>query len=197
MELRKGDLQPGQRVSADHYQSAVPGRLYSSRGGASRADMFTGGCIFVDHASGLVQVLHQVSLSAIDTVKSKLKFERMAAELGVKIQSYHTDNGVFTSTAFMENVMEHKQNIRFSGVGAAHQNGLAERHIRTVVEIARTLLIHATRQASVSICRSLLKRGIDINATTVCLLTAKQSKVEVRVGKRILCIGICSPERIF
>ena len=32
MKLKKGDLVSGQRVSVDHYQTAQPGRLYSSRG---------------------------------------------------------------------------------------------------------------------------------------------------------------------
>ena len=33
--------------------------------------------------------------------------------------------------------------IRFSGAGASHQNGAAERFIKTVVTMARTILMHA------------------------------------------------------
>jgi hypothetical protein len=80
MELKKENLLPGQRVSVDHYQSAVPGRLYSSRGGSSQSDQnqFHGGAIFVDHATGKVAVRHQVALSSSDTAKSKLFFEKAA-----------------------------------------------------------------------------------------------------------------------
>ncbi len=91
--------------------------------------MYTGGCIFVDHVSNLVFIAHQVTLSGIETVKSKLKLDRFASEFGVKIRSFHTDNGVFTSTNFMNSLLEDKQTIRFSGSGVAHQNGIAERNI--------------------------------------------------------------------
>jgi hypothetical protein len=78
MELKKEDLLPGQRVSVDHYQSAVPGRLYSSRGRSSQNDQnqFHGGAIFVDHVTGKIAVRHLVALSSSDTVKSKLFFDK-------------------------------------------------------------------------------------------------------------------------
>ena len=142
-ELRKNDLFPGQRISTDHYQSSTPGRLYSSRGSTPVEDMYCGGCIFVDHASGYIETCHQVSLSAADTVKSKIRFERKASQEGVIIQSYHSDNGIFNSTDFMEHLNTRNQTIRFSGAGAAHQNGIAERAIKTMVNMARTMLIHA------------------------------------------------------
>ena len=75
MELKKNDLHPGQKVSVDHFQSALPGRLYSSRGRMDSKDMYHGGSIFVDHASGYIQVHHQVSLSADETIKAKLMYE--------------------------------------------------------------------------------------------------------------------------
>ena len=59
--------------------------------------MFHGGCIFVDHASGYIQVRHQITFSAGETVKAKLLYECDAANYRVCIQAYHTDNGVFTS----------------------------------------------------------------------------------------------------
>ena len=95
-ELKKGDLFPGQRVSIDHYQSAQPERLYKSRGGTNARDMFWGGAIFVDHASGYVDVRHQATLNAADTVKAKLGYEQDAHTNGIVVQAYHTDNGVFT-----------------------------------------------------------------------------------------------------
>ena len=142
--LKKGDLYPGQRISVDHYVCKAPGRLYSSKGATNARDMYHGGSIWVDHASGYISVQHQVSLSAADTIKAKLKFEREAYDFGVAIQGYHTDNGVFTSKDFMEVLLGAKQDIRFSGVRAAHQNGVAERGIKTVVSMARTMLIHAS-----------------------------------------------------
>ena len=39
--------------------------------------------------------------------------------------------------------MKNQHKIRFSGAGASHQNGAAERAIKTVVTMANTMLMHA------------------------------------------------------
>ena len=74
MEIKKGDLFPGDKVSVDHYQSA--GRDYKSRGSPPPQEMFNGGAIFVDHASGRIFVHHQVSLTAVESIKAKLALDR-------------------------------------------------------------------------------------------------------------------------
>ena len=55
------------------------------------------------------------------------------------IKGYHTDNGIFNSSEFMEELFKKQQKIRFSGAGASYQNGAAERAIKTVVNMARTM----------------------------------------------------------
>ena len=69
--------------------------------------------------------------------------EREAATSGVKIKSFRADNGVFKSAEFRLELKDNGQNITFCGVGAHHQNGIAERYIRTMVENARTVLLNA------------------------------------------------------
>ena len=59
------------------------------------------------------------------------------------IKGYHTDNGIFNSSEFMEELLKKQKNIRFSGAGASHQNGATERAIKTVVTMERTMLMHA------------------------------------------------------
>jgi hypothetical protein len=44
---------------------------------------------------------------------------------------------------FLKDLSDRKQTIKFSGVGAHHQNGIAERAIRTVSESARAMILHA------------------------------------------------------
>ena len=141
--LKQDDLTPGNRVSIDQYESSVRGRLATSRGKESFGTKYAGGTIFCDHASGLVQCFHQVSLRASDTITSKRAFERLAKSCGVKIKSYHGDNGVFKAKEFMDALTSQEQDIRFSGVGAHHQNGIAERAIRNVTEKARSMMQHA------------------------------------------------------
>ncbi|KAL7525483.1 hypothetical protein ACHAXR_001027, partial [Thalassiosira sp. AJA248-18] len=59
------------------------------------------------------------------------------------IKKYHSDNGVFSSTAFKLDCDRQSQSYSFSGVGAHHQNGVAERNIQTVAKWARASMLHA------------------------------------------------------
>ncbi len=139
--LKKGHVLPGDCVSADHYISPFPGRLYSSFGREKQG--YTCGTLFVDHASGKVFNFPQLSTTAADTLRSKHILERFAYDKGVKIKHYHSDNGVFASTAFRTDCESMSQKLSFSGVGAHHQNGVVERNIKTVSQWARANMLHA------------------------------------------------------
>jgi len=141
--LKISDLQPGSRVSIDQYESSVRGRLATTKGRESFGHKYAGGTIFCDHASGFIHCSHQVSLRAADTLISKRAFERVAKSCGVKIKNYHGDNGIFKSKEFTEFLTKSDQELQFSGVGAHHQNGVAERSIRIVTAKARTMMQHA------------------------------------------------------
>lgn len=143
MELRSGNLVAGDVVSMDQYESGILGRLPNTRGKEDDKEKYTGGTIFVDHASGLIWLQNQVSLRTGETLRAKMKFERFAAGFGVKIKKYHGDNGVFAANEFRDHVQQHGQSLEFSGVGAHHQNGVAERAIQTVTSWARTMLLHS------------------------------------------------------
>ncbi|MGH3054777.1 MAG: hypothetical protein ACRDL7_07350, partial [Gaiellaceae bacterium] len=67
----------------------------------------------------------------------------MAASHGVHIQNYRGDNGVFTSRDFRRQLELQHQGLTLSGVGAHHQNGVAERAIKTVTTHARIMMLHA------------------------------------------------------
>ena len=59
------------------------------------------------------------------------------------IKIYHTDNGIFNTSKFMEYIFKKQQNISFSGAGASHQNGAEERNINMVVTMTSAMLMHA------------------------------------------------------
>lgn len=150
--LKWDDIVPGQRVSIDHYESSVRGRLRQSKGRESLGQRYVGGTIFADHASGLVRVFHQVSLRTSDTIRSKRLFERFARGCQREVESYHADNGSsFQSKEMQDELEKHDQVMNFSGVGAKFQNGIAERNIRTVVEMARAMMQHAFLHWSIKI----------------------------------------------
>ena len=85
-------------MSAYHYISRPPGRLYHTKGKSDTSDMFSEGCIFIDHVSGYVRIKHQVGINANETVKAKLTFDRDSQIQGVVIKGYHTDNGTFNDS---------------------------------------------------------------------------------------------------
>ena len=58
------------------------------------------------------------------------------------IKGYHTDNGIFNDSEFMEELLKNQQKIRFNGDGASHKNRAAERAIKTVDTMERTMLMH-------------------------------------------------------
>ena len=143
MVTKSENLTPGDRVSIDQYQSPLTGRLPHTKGREPKKDQYTGGTLFVDHASGLMYCVHQVSLNTGETVEAKLEFERYALDHGVTVKSYLVDNKPFGNAKFVEAVDAANQTLSFSGVGAHHQNGVAERGIQTVTSWARTMMLHA------------------------------------------------------
>jgi hypothetical protein len=85
-------------------------------------------------------------MSSDETLKSKKAFERYAAMHGVQVKHYHADNGRFKDNLFMKSIEEENQTISFSGVGAHHQNGIAEKRIGDLQRRATTILLHAQRR---------------------------------------------------
>ena len=57
------------------------------------------------------------------------------------IKVYPTDTGIFNTPKCMEDLLKKQQKIMFSGAGASHKNGLADRTINMVVAIASAILM--------------------------------------------------------
>ncbi|KAG7370589.1 reverse transcriptase RNA-dependent DNA polymerase [Nitzschia inconspicua] len=141
MRIRSNDLLPGECVS-DQYVSSVPGRLPNTAGKEPSKDKYHGGTIFVDHATSFLYLVNQVSLRSGETINSKVAFERFAYSCGNRLKSFRADNMPFDSDEFKADLVAKSQTITLSGVGAHHQNGVAERSIQTVTEWARAMLLH-------------------------------------------------------
>jgi hypothetical protein len=144
MVLKQNDLKPGDCISCDHFLSPIPGRVVAESGYSSSSNGYTGDTIYVDHATGYVFVRNQKSTSAAETIRGKMLFEREASEVDVRVKRYHFDNGVFSSEEFKTHCESRNQKLSFSGVGAKFQNGVAERAIQTVTNMARASMLHAT-----------------------------------------------------
>jgi len=49
----------------------------------------------------------QVGYTAIEAIKSKLRFKWMAANIGVQVHAYHTDIGIYHSDEFLRGAGKH------------------------------------------------------------------------------------------
>ena len=80
-----------------------------------------------------------------ETIDSKLAFDRTLQQYDVNVKSYRADNGRFHDEAFIQKINRSLQTISFCGVGANHQNSVAESNIRRIVATSRNQLLHAKR----------------------------------------------------
>jgi hypothetical protein len=141
--LTADKLQPGQRVSIDQYMSSTHRRLAHTKGKESKSKKFTGGILFVDHATLYIHCTNQVSLRVGETLKGKNAFKKYSKHSGADITGYHADNALFRAAKFVRDCNNKNQTMDYSGVGAHHQNGLAEGSIETVCSWARAMMLHS------------------------------------------------------
>mmetsp|Transcript_18227 Transcript_18227/g.25730 ORF Transcript_18227/g.25730 Transcript_18227/m.25730 type:complete len:101 (-) Transcript_18227:2763-3065(-) len=85
----------------------------------------------------------QASLKAAETIEIKCCFRSELSTYGYKVQKYVGDNGVYKSQLFNRELEEKGQLLDLCGVEAHHQNGVAERAIRTVSQSARSSKKHS------------------------------------------------------
>jgi hypothetical protein len=123
--------------------------------------------IFVDHASDLSYVHLMEDLTVSSTLQAKHAFEAFAHANGVNIKHYHCDNGRFADASFKEDVATKGQTISFSGVGAHHQNGIAEHRIRNLTESARSMILHAIHHWPQAITANLWPQALK-HACNIC-----------------------------
>ena len=141
---------PGDFVCTDHIISAQPGLLPRISGNYTR-DRITSACIFKDAYSSFTYVHLQTSFDLEQTINAKIVFEKLAETYGVKVKHYHADNGHYACQGFRNAISEAGQTISFCGVGAHHQNGVAENMIGLLTRWARTSLLHAKKRWSQAI----------------------------------------------
>jgi hypothetical protein len=141
--LTTDKLQPGQTVSIDQYMSSTHGRLAHTKGKESKSKKFTGGTLFVDHATLYIHCTNQVSLCVGETLKGKNAFEKYVKQSGVNITGYHADNVPLCAAEFVRGCDNKNQTIDYFGASDHHQNGLAKGSIKTVCSWARAMMLHS------------------------------------------------------
>ena len=102
--LKKNILQPGSIISTNQYVSSVRGRLPHTKGKEKEQDQYSGGTIYVDDASSLIFLTHQVLLKAEETIWGKRRFEQFASTCGVDVTGYCGDNRFFKSNLYQQDL---------------------------------------------------------------------------------------------
>ena len=74
--------------------------------------------VMVEHFSGLTYV-HLMTIQE-ETISVKTSFEIFSATFGVKINRYHTYNGIFSEKPLGSAIEDSNQTITFCGVGYHH-----------------------------------------------------------------------------
>jgi hypothetical protein len=95
----------------------------------------------VYHASSYVHVEHQFGVSAVETIRAKQAYERKSTDNGIFLQDYLTDSGAFKANYFVKHINETYQLLKFCGTNAHHQNGVAERAIQSISNMARSIIL--------------------------------------------------------
>ena len=132
-------------MSIDQLESSTPGLIAQLRGKPT-TKRYTCVTVFVDQYSRYGYVVLQKTKSIEETIQAKKSFERLMATHGVKVEHYHADNGVFADASFQREISQANQTISFCAVNAHFQNGIAEKRIRDIQDLGRTMLLHANRR---------------------------------------------------
>ena len=163
-------------VSIDQLESPIPGFVPIARGQPTTR-RYRGASVFADHVSGFTYVhLHQ-AMTTQETLDTKHVFEHIPEQHVIRIRHYHCDNCRFADRAFMDDVRKAGQTITFCGVGAHHQNGVAERCICDITESARTMLLHAAYRCPKTITSNIWPRALK-HATNVRNVLPRKGKTQ-------------------
>ncbi|KAI2502191.1 hypothetical protein MHU86_12243 [Fragilaria crotonensis] len=108
--------------------------------------------VYVDQRSRFGYVHLQKTSSAEETIVGKRTFETYARRHGITVKNYLADNGI---NLWVEECKKQGQGLTFAGMNAHHQNGVAERRICELQDMARTMLIHANSRWSESVTTNL------------------------------------------
>ena len=141
--LRGDDISgPGDTVGVDQLISAQPGLVPQEKGILACARIWAA-TVFIDYVTGYVHVALMTDQYGEYTLQAKHDYKHLSATQNVKVKHYHADNGRFTERSFTKVRKASTKRITFCGVGAHHQNGIAENTIKQLTLISQTLLVHA------------------------------------------------------
>ena len=144
----------GAMTSTDQMISPYGGLIPQIKGRLMKAKFYAAQ-IKVDHHTDYTYVHLMRDTTAESTLEAKNAYERLMQTFGHKVLGYHADNGRFAEKVFVQDCKDKAQKLTFCGVGSHHQNGIAERRIKSISEDARTMLAHGNHHWPEVVTKSL------------------------------------------
>ena len=118
---------PGEIISVDQLESPTGGFIAQIAGFLTKK-RYKYATVYVDQFSNRTFVRLQKTSTASETIEGKKAFEYEARQLGIRIEHYHADNGIFKAKEWVQDCIDNEQGLTFCGVNAHHQNGVAEKN---------------------------------------------------------------------
>jgi hypothetical protein len=104
---------PEQVVSVDQLVSPTPG-LVAQMTGRLTVQRYKYAIVFVDQFSRYSYVYLQKTASAEETIKGTIAFEMKCRSMGVTVEAYHADNGIFAANDFVKHCRDNRMNLTFA-----------------------------------------------------------------------------------
>eukprot|EP00957_Ditylum_brightwellii_P170956 13012712-Ditylum_brightwellii.AAC.1 len=109
-------------------------------------DNYWGAVTMMDHVSNFSYSHLIKGASNTNTLSTKGAYERLMHSYGHKVEAYHGDNIRFDSQDSKDSCDKAQQTYSYCGMGAHHQNSIAEDINKRLSHNARTILLHAKRK---------------------------------------------------
>jgi len=158
--IAKDHSTPGDGVSLDGMEAGSPGCPVTMHGLPTK-QRYKYATFWMDHYLQFVYVTMHKTKKAEELLRSKAEFEEFAVHFGVSIKRIRANNGAYTAKIIQDSCSKKCQQLTFCAIGAHWQNGIAERFIGSIIQCARTILLHAMSkwlQSSRRTCGPLLNK---------------------------------------
>eukprot|EP00978_Attheya_sp_CCMP212_P001535 scaffold3163_cov60-Attheya_sp.AAC.5 len=139
---RPEEKDPGDCCSTNQLISAQAG-LVPQLSGRLTHERIWAATMCINHVSGFAYAHLMCAVTQVETLAAKHAWEYTAATHGRQIKGYHANNGRYAEADFRVDAESLGQQVTYCGVGAHHQNGLAENTVKQFTLKGR--LLHAKR----------------------------------------------------
>ena len=102
----------GDNTSLDTLTSSTPG-IIPQISGFLTSDCPWAATVFVDNAISYMYTYLQRGQTLVKYIEVKAAYERMAANLGIRVKKFHTDNGIFAEESFKSDVSNNNETISY------------------------------------------------------------------------------------